>query len=427
MKERNPLLIAAAKILDPMTRQCSIWRLIHAYLYSPHAPHRTLPSRFTRAKLKLLAKILADFYQVKFVKIQHLQFSRVDALKSYIEAQPLSNATCQVLLSLYLSLLRFAAKRGIIHDAIEHPSHQQKPVRRKALIDGDGTLWEICQRYFAVNVRIRHEHTRHQYRIALRDFAEFLGHPGKPADLCDDNVAGMQKMLLTRGCAPKTANERRGRINTLWTWMAKRRIVEMFPTNYKVPEPRRLPTAWTADQLRAIYRAAAEQPGRIAGIPASEWWTALLLTGWDTGERISALLAVEWDALDWSLGRLFIRAEIRKGQAADMDHPLHADTLAALAAIDQGSGPLFPWDRSVNSIWRHYKKILIRAGLPHGRRDMFHRLRRSVASHLEAAGVNSTAVMGHSTREITERSYIDRRIARVVAPADVLFRIGGDQ
>jgi integrase len=54
---------------------------------------------------------------------------------------------------------------------------------------------------------------------------------------------------------------------------------------------------------------------------------------------------------------------------------------------------------------------------------MFHRLRKSVSSHLEAAGINSTSAMGHSSREVTERSYIDRRIAKTVSPADVLFRL----
>jgi hypothetical protein len=47
-------------------------------------------------------------------------------------------------------------------------------------------LLALCERlYFPLNIRI-HEPTRYQYRIALRDFARFLGRQPTRADLDDD-------------------------------------------------------------------------------------------------------------------------------------------------------------------------------------------------------------------------------------------------
>lgn len=76
-------------------------------------------------------------------------------------------------------------------------------------------------KYFPVNLRVRSELTKKQYRFTLANLEEFLGHPAKMADLTDDNVCGMMSTLLAAGLSPATVNERRIRINALWTWLAK--------------------------------------------------------------------------------------------------------------------------------------------------------------------------------------------------------------
>ncbi len=82
---------------------------------------------------------------------------------------------------------------------------------------------------------------------------------------------------------------------------------------------------------------------------------------------------------------------------------------------------VFPWDRAQNYLWKVYGKIRKKAGLPAGRRDSFHRLRRSVASHMEAAGGNATDQLRHSGRRVTE-AYLDPRIVVKQQAIDFLFR-----
>jgi integrase len=63
------------------------------------------------------------------------------------------------------------------------------------------------------------------------------------------------------------------------------------------------------------------------------------------------------------------------------------------------------------------------AGLPDTREYKFHVLRKSVASHYEAAGGNATDLLKHSSRKVT-LTYLDPRVVRPAAPVDLLFRPG---
>jgi|ERR1700690_2884339 integrase len=74
------------------------------------------------------------------------------------------------------------------------------------------------------------------------------------------------------------------------------------------------------------------------------------------------------------------------------------------------------------SLFYKYKRILKLAELPHGRDSMFHRMRKSVASHYEKAGGNATALLGHSSRSVTKK-YIDPTISSPKPAAEVLFEL----
>lgn len=283
------------------------------------------------------------------------------------------------------------------------------------------TLWQICcDRYFLVNQRIRCQATQDQYRFALNNLAALVGHEPTIDDLSDDNVAGMMGLLRRQGLAAKTINERRGRINALWTWLAKRGVVKTFPTTPPMPEPERAPLAWTREEVAAIMRECDVEGGWIANIPARLWWVSLHKVCWDSGERIGALMEARWIHL--TADYLTLPAEIRKGGRMDRVYHLHPETLAVLEQIRLPARELiWPWDRSPNMLWLRYKKLLKRAGLPFDRKSMFHRMRKSVASHFQAAGGNATALMGHQDARTT-RAYIDPRISPEPQAIDKLFR-----
>ncbi len=76
--------------------------------------------------------------------------------------------------------------------------------------------------------------------------------------------------------------------------------------------------------MAAIDRAE----GEFDGIPKKLFWKALHLVLWDTGGRISELLAIEWDRIE---GRwLFIPPKARKGIRSDVFYQLRAETIDAI-------------------------------------------------------------------------------------------------
>lgn len=282
-------------------------------------------------------------------------------------------------------------------------------------------LWTVCtDHFFPVSPSIRSDHTKAQYRIAVDDFGEALGRRGTLGDLSDDNVCRMMVHLRERGLATRTINERRGRINTLWEWAARRGHVRHFPTVKRLAEPHRTPQAWTREQLGAIFVAIGGLEGSVGGVLARVWWRALLLTLWNTGERIGALLSIGWQHVDLETGWLTIPAELRKGQARDMTYRLSPETLEILKLLPRGTKTIFHWPYDAKYIFQRFEAILKTAGLPHGRKDKFHRLRRSVASHFEAAGGDATSLLGHSTRATT-LVYLDPRIVGQQQATDLLF------
>jgi integrase len=288
-------------------------------------------------------------------------------------------------------------------------------------MDFDAHLWTLCtDHYFPRRLSIRTQKTKDQYRYAVNDFERVLGRPPNRHDLTDDNLTIMVGSMLARGLEPITVNERVGRLKTLQTWLAKRGLVSTFPTLERLEVPDPSPLAWQWDEMRRLFLSCRQEPGHIAGIPAGDWWTGLHCVLWDTGLRIGAAMRLEWRDVDWTTGTLIVPAESQK-QKSDQRFRLHADTLAVLSLIRRPKGRLFPWDRSYSTLWHHYGRLLARAGLPCGRRDKFHRMRRSVASWFEACGGDATALLGHSSRQVTE-AYLDETITGRPQASERLFR-----
>jgi integrase len=288
----------------------------------------------------------------------------------------------------------------------------------------DGTLLlDVCEKlYFRLNTAIRHDNTRRQYRIAVGNLGEAVERRPTVADLVDDNVALMMRLLSDRGLANRTINERRNRVQALWNWLARRGHVARWPTVGRYPAPRRTPEAWTREQLRALFDEVLLLPGKRKGIPRWLWWRALLGVLWDSGARIGEIMAAEWSHLDVRTGWLSIPAEIRKGGLKDMPYRLSPDTLMHLVMLRRYGGErLFTPIYSGVYLWQAFGGILESAGLPHGRRDKFHRLRRSFATHLKAAGGNPQEALGHSTYSTT-LGYLDPRMQTGPAPCELLFR-----
>lgn len=277
--------------------------------------------------------------------------------------------------------------------------------------------------YYPHKLQAASPKTHAQYGIQLRHFDRFLGRPATLADLNDETVTRCIGWLRQRQAAP-TANKFRSHILALWRFLARKHVVDLWPDVCALPEPERIPRCWSAEELQALFSACKKVPGKIAGVQAGAWWFALHMVLWDTGERITAVVKSTWADLDLRDRWLHFPAENRKGGKRDRQFRLHPDTIDALKVI---RGParslIFPWPSAPTSLWECYEEVLLRADLPTDRKSKFHRMRKSVATHAEAAGMNATEILGHSCRRVTE-SYIDPRFLDRPQASDVLFRPG---
>lgn len=262
------------------------------------------------------------------------------------------------------------------------------------------------------------------YQVCLRQLDRHLERPALLSDLTDDNIRGLMAGLVSNGRAITTANKARSHLVALWNFLARKSIVPVWPEVMPLVTPERAPIAWMRHELAQLWMACELTKGTIGGFPAPHFWHGLHGLGWDSGERISALMGIQWADLDLT-GWARFPAEVRKGRRRDLVCRLHPQTCDALRKLWRPSGAVLPWDRCTTTIWLHYRRILKRAGLPTDRAHKFHCWRKSVASYFEAAGGNSTKLLGHSNRKTTE-AYLDPRVIVQDHACDRLFRPGDD-
>ncbi len=105
--------------------------------------------------------------------------------------------------------------------------------------------------------------------------------------------------------------------------------------------------------------AARTASGTIAGIPAMWYWPALFLVAFDSGERIGAIMALEWQSVDLPSGWICFAAETRKGQRADSMVPIAPDTVEAVRRLKRRAGGyVFPWPYHPTYIWKRLGLLL---------------------------------------------------------------------
>lgn len=277
------------------------------------------------------------------------------------------------------------------------------------------------QQYEPLKLRSRSQRTRELYETTIRSLTRFLGRMPTLLDFSDDQINRYLSWFRALPRQPASVNKERNNILAMWRYAARKRLVEAWPDVDPDQEPKRIPLAWTQPECLRLFASIDQEQGLIAGIPASTWWRALHFVGWDTGERIGALMGIEWSDVDLPGAWIVCRAETRKGKREDRIYRLASDTVEILRSIRRPFTHIFEWPYHPNYLWSKYALILRRAGLPSDRRSKFHRLRRTVASNFEAAGGNATELLGHSRRSITER-YLDPRIVTHQQPADLLPR-----
>lgn len=288
-------------------------------------------------------------------------------------------------------------------------------------------LEELFEEYRRKHMRMSAESTVKQYRVTLRNLGRFLGHPPRISDLTDDTLQDAMAWFLGLGRTERGVNKLRSNVLTLWKFANRKGWIRTLPDVAPLVVPENPPRAWMQDELDRLFRQFKKLPGSVAGIPAWQFWTGLHLVMFDTAERIGALLQVPWANVSLSGKTMFCDAKTRKGKRAGIVHALHADTANLLRQIERPRKLVFEWPYSPSYLWISLRKIIRDAGLPDDRSHRFHCMRRTTASMIEKAGGNATKLLGHSSRAVTLKHYLDPRITGTdgMAPCDILRRPAG--
>jgi integrase len=243
-------------------------------------------------------------------------------------------------------------------------------------------------------------------------------------DFLEDYVVWKRK----GGAPPATINGHLAAVLALWRYAWRKKWLDYLPRDVeKLRVPKRLPDAWSPDQVGLILDACAMLEGELIGeVPAPEFMRGLILTLYDTGLRIGALLQAEGGLAPG--GWLTIAADSQK-HLAEQAFRLHADTVRILEAYPAGRRLLFEthWQRPYVELAKRFKSIVKAAGVPLGPkgRNGFHKLRRTNATCVADVSGDEAAQrqLGHSSLSLTRRGYIDpRQLTRRAEPAQTIRR-----
>jgi integrase len=244
------------------------------------------------------------------------------------------------------------------------------------------------------------------------------------ADLEDVAVSKFLRWRSANPCrgrvvSPHTVAKDRSQLLAIWNWACRKKLHPgEWPGLPRQKKVKRAPTAYTVDEMSRLVKAARQRRTMMSGLPSSWWWSTLLQSAWQTGERIGALLNLRWREVDTASHRLLFLAETRKGRERDLVSPITAELAAELDA-HRGPPDALVWPRTGHPL-SHYASMRLlckRAGVPS---RAFHAIRKASASYVAAGGGDATAHLGHADPAMTRGHYLDPRITETARGLDYL-------
>lgn len=304
-----------------------------------------------------------------------------------------------------------------------------------------GVLEFFRDRYLPDHPELQSPRSVEDYEIQIGHFARWWsadGRPGAPtvAVLSRETIQSAMAWLASLGRSPHTVNKLMRVLKALATHGTE--TLDLPPLKKIKPYkcPKRKPSAWTEEQLGEMLFVAGQLRGQLGLVTLAQFARAWILTQYNTGSRISALMAVRWEKIDLTQGLLCLKAEDTKDRE-EQRISLKPDTVAALAALRVANlgGPFDAWpydrpgadgrrrpwqaltlllkkitycalvdtDQDVNTVTASQVRHVI------GRRECTHKIRRTFATEVAAReGIQvAQELLGHASQTTTE-AYIDR-------------------
>src|SRR6266540_1075058 len=294
------------------------------------------------------------------------------------------------------------------------------------------TFAEVAGRWLAefeakVAAGERRERTLDLYRSQL--FRHLLPRLGRLrlALLTADDVVLVTRELQADGLSPWTIKRILGALSCVFTFALRRGYIATHPFHRLERDER--PHPLSSDQ-RVLTRT--ELARLFAACPRR--YRPLLLTSAYTGMRLSEVLGLSWDDVDFAAGVIHVRHQLARGRRGVPPHRIPPKTRASVREIpllpqlaevlrQHKRGSQFTSDsdyvfatRNGTAFLHHNvsKRVLRRAatgaGLDRpGRRVRFHDLRHTFASHLiidiRLDVVQVSRILGHARTSMTLDTY----------------------
>ena len=281
------------------------------------------------------------------------------------------------------------------------------------------TLHDFFSMYQKRRLSDRSKLTAVQYVNTIKVFGRFIGTDSPTLeDITEDTWSEWKSHMLEEGMSRATINKHRRHLLTLLNWGREWRQTTSTVTSKSLTPVDELlgsPVAWTVEEIGRLLDAAHRSRGRVGAIKLSDFWTALILTIYDTGARKGVLLTItprEWFPAERAICLPACKQKQKTTQWC-LVTPQTVDAINRIYCPD--AQWLFNWthDRHPTASWnwlnRCFRELVLAAGLDieHG---LFHRIRRTSASYKHKYSPGSaTYELGHSSSRVTER-YLDPRI-----------------
>jgi integrase len=242
-----------------------------------------------------------------------------------------------------------------------------------------------------------------------------------------DDVVSVLRELQADGLAPWTVKRILGALSCVFTFALRRGYIATHPFHQLERDERPHP-------LRSEQRVLTQTELARLFTACPSRYRPLLATGVYTGMRLSEVLGLSWDDVDFAAGVVHVRHQLARGRRGVPPHRIPPKTRASvreipllpqLAAVlrqhkrgarfTSGSDYVFATARGTAFLHHNVSKRVLRraatdAGLDRdGRRLRFHDLRHTFASHLiidirlDVAQVSG--ILGHARTSMTLDTY----------------------
>jgi integrase len=229
------------------------------------------------------------------------------------------------------------------------------------------------------------EATDREYQTVLGHWNRLVGlEIDRPDGIGPEAMGRIASDIASRG-SPATANKVLRHLYAILRYAKETGVLlGNVPAKVCLKEPRRLPEAWTVDEVQVILAETLRESGTIDALPANRWWYSLLLAIYYCGGRVGAVIRTEPVDLLLDQRAIILRAANQK-QRADQYLHLPDQVIAAVAPI-YGSRRkrVWPWPYCVRTLHRRFRRLLERAGVRYGqgKGGLFSKLRRTHASYM---------------------------------------------